>query len=1227
MATVLNDTFLWGIDSVSVNSTLIGTGSNNFSFPLNPSDYDGEEIFQYGGRAGFVLVASGDVEETVIDFRPEEGFYSFYAFVVSGTGISLGGIYVDGDLSMANINKAVWDRCVQQYGSNALTNFQKFNTIYIDGFSVSGNLYALHRGTGEAIWYSKKMGDNIYGSGTLSVEVVFDVAQTYNSGILRKATVNIIGKRAEITINKNTKTLNSAYTGARFLVIHDFTSLYHYIENFSSAGWSNYNDKDLFGVNSLMGFLNRMTMLKMSEYSPSSSSFAINTYSVTFNRDHDEYNTETVPYKIIPLCCNSRNDCSNYNMWTYSHKDTDSVSDMVNQMIGLSSALLKDNEGGIDSNLSIDEQNSTLTFTKSHIYDTTTANTQTINVFLYDEDEYYCNLGKNYKAKKGYNMPFAPTPLLDINLNYSLRIYFGKYIEEIQGKMGFNFRLNNSFEQNDFNKIYYTPYGTTRLQLISSGYSDKSLGGAFVGRFFTNESMQKEMFTIQTDDGVVIDGIPYAILNSKYFLTGTMVFLPSDKDNLTFNLFVGARKFSKSLIDRITHTITNVDINSFGNAKHSSMIIDSSAPSGSVARTLQQSDITNYGTRLAYGVPLKNYLGYELEPYANKMATIEDVINKLCAYNKPQLQLKASNESPSASCGLYYSYGKEDISNEVRAALFDLDSEIYDKCSVVRSVKVGSYLLHEYNHNIRFMKYPTYNSATTTIITYISGIVISNFYYNDDTSVYIANLGSSYNTLKNWWERESLESEIQALTAITVREYYCDGVIASVKELPVSILQRVKSTNTYKYSHPEVIDGNDILLYYTPVLTSCLTTSLGNITQDENFGLSDLKYTMEILDTSGKMVPTVDTVCKNSNDCFFDCGGFMRFDINNGLFYLDLSFKISIPPSLYNIKYKYEDSSSFNDFKEYFSINIRYYDTSDDLTVYPFVDEEWSKVNNYYIKNDVLYGKCRIYEKYYYAPFNASGTRLKISINYPLYDVSTKDVIVRTVLKDVTDILYLTNDPGNTDPVFRNAGSVFNIFARDRIDTGSGSNILTNSSYGRYTSGSLNSSYTSKYGWYGNATGTTTTVSYCAYVNMSSLTNLRRLSGTTIAYGSNIISTAVVGVTQRSTLMSYIIASYSTTIIGMFPPISRNEIGNLMIRSFGDEFNGFVTYVYDSNLNIIREVTTNTNCNVLNMIQTYGNSTGQLRILNKPTTSSTYQYNQVILKYLDCSFYKMGTSM
>jgi hypothetical protein len=95
----------------------------------------------------------------------------------------------------------------------------------------------------------------------------------------------------------------------------------------------------------------------------------------------------------------------------------------------------------------------------------------------------------------------------------------------------------------------------------------------------------------------------------------------------------------------------------------------------------------------------------------------------------------------------------------------------------------------------------------------------------------------------------------------------------------------------------------------------------------------------------------------------------------------------------------------------------------------------------------------------------------------------------------------------------------------------------------------------------------------------------------------------------------------------MFPPISRNEIGNLMIRSFGDEFNGFVTYVYDSNLNIIREVTTNTNCNVLNMIQTYGNSTGQLRILNKPTTSSAYQYNQVILKYLDCSFYKMGTSM
>lgn len=1217
MATVLNDTFLWGIDSVSVNSTLIGTGSNNFSFPLNPSDYDGEEIFQYGGQAGFVLVASGDVEETVIDFRPEEGFYSFYAFVVSGTGISLGGIYVDGDLSMANINKAVWDRCVQQYGSNALTNFQKFNTIYIDGFSVSGILYGFERGTGEAIWYAKE-----YQSRTLSVEVVFDVGQTYNSGILRKATVNITGKRAQLTINKNTKMLNSAYTGARFLVIHDFTSLYHYIENFTSVCPSNYNDKDIFGVNSLMGFLNRMTMLKMSEYSPSSSSFAINTYSVTFSYDL----TETVPYKIIPLCCNSRNNCSNYNMWTYAHKDNDSVSDLVNQMIGLSSTLLKDSEGGVDSNLSIDEQNSTLSFTKSHIYDTTTANTQTINVFLYDEDEYYCNLGKNYKAKTGYNMPFAPTPLLDINLNYSLKIYFGKYIEEIQGKMGFNLELNNSFEQNDFNKIYYTPYGTTRLQLISSGYSDKSLGGAFVGRFFTNESMQKEMFTIQTNDGVVIDGIPYGILNSKYFLTGTMVFLPSDKDNLTFNLFVGARKFSKSLIDKITHTITNVDINSFGNAKHSSMIIDSSAPSGSAARKLRQSDITNYGKRLAYGVPLKNYLGYELEPYANKMATVEDVINKLCAYNKPQLQLKASNNSPSASCGLYYSYGKDDISNEVHAALFDLDSEIYDKCSVVRSITIGSkYILYEHEHNIRFMKYPTYNSATTTVITYISGIVISNFDNNDNSSIYIANLGSKYNTYKNWWESTSLESETQRLTAITICEYYCDGVISSVKTRIVNSLQRVKSTNTYKYSHPEVIDGNDILLYYTPVLTSCLTTSLGNITQSNEFGLSDLKYTMEILDTSGKMVPTVDTVFKNTNDCFFDCGGFMRFDINNGLFYLDLSFKISIPPSLYKTKYEY--NGNFNEFEEYFSINIRYYETSDDLTVYPFVDEEWSKVNNYYIKNNVLYGKCRIYEKYYYAPFNASGTRLKISINYPLYDVSTKDVIVRTVVKDVTDILYLTSDPENTNPVFRNAGSVFNIFARGTIDTGSGANILTNSSYGRYTSGSLNSSYTSKYGWYGNAAGVTSTVSYCAYVNMSSLTNLRRLSGTTIAYGSNIISTAVVGVTQRTTLKSYIIASYSTTIIGMFPPISRSETGNLMIRSFGNEFNGFVTYVYDSNLNIIREVTTNANCNVLNMIQTYGNSTGQLRILNKPTTSSIYQYNQVILKYLDCSFYKMGTSM
>lgn len=1217
MATVLNDTFLCGIDSVSLNSTLIGTGSNKFSFPLNPSDYDGEEIFQYGGQAGFVLVASGDVEETVIDFRPDEGFYYFYAFIVSGTGISLGSIYVTGDLSMANINKAVWNKCVQQYGSNALTNFQKFNTIYIDGFSVSGRLRGYYRGTEELIGYTKNNS-----SYDLFVDVVFDVAQTYNSGILRKATVNITGKRAPITINKNTKTLNSTYTGARFLVIHDFTSLYHYIDYYGGVYYGNYNDRDIFGVNSLMGFLNRMTMLKMSEHSPSSATFSINTYSVFFT---SYGTTETVPYKIIPLCCNLRNNCSNYNMWTYSHKDTDSVSDMVNQMIGLSSASFKVSEGGIDSNLSIDEENSTLSFTKSHIYDTTTANTQTINVFLYDEDEYYCNLGKNYKEKKGYNMPFVPTPLLDINLNYSLRIYFGKYIEEIQGKMGFNLELNDSFEQNDFNKIYYTPYGTTRLQLISSGYSDKSLGGAFIGRFFTNESMQKEMFTIQTEDGVVIDGIPYAILNSKYFLTGTMVFLPSDKDNLTFNLFVGARKFSKSLIDKITHTITKVDINSFGNAKHSSMIIDSSAPSGSAARKLHQSDITNYGTRLEYGVPLKNYLGYELEPYANKMATIEDVINKLCAYNKPQLQLKASNNSPSASCGLYYTYGKDDISNEVHAALFDLDSEIYDKCSVVRSVKVSSYVLYEYNHNIRFMKYPTYNSATTTVITYISGIVISDFLYNDNNYIYIANLGSSYNTYKSWWESTSLESEIQPLNGITVCEYYCDGVLYNVKTLPVTVLQRVKPTNIYKYSHPEIIDGNDILLYYTPVLTSCLTTSLGNITKNNDFGLSELKYTMEMLDTSGKMVPTVDTVCKNTNDCFFDCGGFMRFDINNGLFYLDLSFKISIPPSLYKTKYEYEDY--FYTFDEYFSINIRYYDASDDLTVYPFENENCCKVNNYYIKNNVLYGKCRIYEKYYYAPFNASGTRLKISINYPLYDVSTKDVIVRTVLKDVTDILYLTSNPENTNPVFRNAGSVFNIFAYSRNDTGNNATIATNSSYGAYKSGLLNSSYTSKYGWYGKVTGTTTTVSYCAYVNMSSLTNLRRLSGTTIAYGSNIISTAVVGVTQRNTLISYIIASYSTTIIGMFPPISRNETGNLMIRSFGNEYNGFVTYVYDSNLNIIREVTTNTNCNVLNMIQTYGNSTGQLRILNKPTKSSTYQYNQVILKYLDCSFYKMGTSM
>lgn len=1221
MATVLNDTFFTGIDSVSLNSTLIGTGSNNFSFPLNPSDYDGEEIFQYGGQAGFVLVASGDVEETVIDFRPDEGFYHMAAFIVSGTGISLGGIYVTGDLSMANINKAVWDRCVQQYGSNALTNFKKFNTIYIDGFSVGGTLYGYHRGTGEAIWYAKKMGNNIYGSGTLDVEVTFDVGQTYNSGILRKATVNITGKRAGITINKKTTMLNSTYTGARFLVIHDFTYLHHYIENFSSVRFGNYNDRDLFGVNSLLAFLNRMTMLKMSEYSPSSANFGINTYSVTF----DDGVTETVPYKIIPLCCNSRNDCSNYNMWTYEHKTDASVSDMVNQMIGLSSAELKGSEDDIDSNLSIDYQNSTLTFSKSHIYDTTTANTQTINVFLYDEDEDYCNLGKNYKSKTGYNMPFTPTPLLDINLNYSLRIYFGKYVEEKQGKMGFNLGLNDSFEQNDFNKIYYTPYGTTRLQLISNGYSDRSLGGAFVGRFFTNESMQKEMFTIQTDDGVVIDGIPYGILNSKYFLTGTMVFLPSDKDNLTFNLFVGARKFSKSLIDKITHTITNVDINSFGNIKHSTMVDDGSAPSGSAAKKLQESVITSYGTSLGYGVPLKNYLGYELEPYANKMATVEDVIDKLYAYTKPQLQLKAANDSPSASCGLYYSYGKNDVFTEVCSALFDLESETYDKCSMVRSIKISSYTLYEYNHNIRFMKYPTYNSATTTVITYISGIVINDFLYNNNNYIYIANLGSSYNTYKTWWESTSLESEIKSLTAITVSEYYCDGVVSDVKTLPVSFLQRVSSTNVYKYSHPEVIDGNDILLYYTPVLTSCLTTSLGNITKSDDFGLSTLKYTLEMLDTTHKMVPSVDTVCKNTNDCFFDCGGFMRFDINNGLFYLDLSFKISIPPTLYKTKYEY--TSYFANFSEYFSINISYYTNYGDLTVYPFTDELWSKVNNYYIKNNVLYGKCRIYEKYYYAPFNASGTRLKITINYPLIDVGTEDVIVRSVMKNVTDILYLTSDPENANPVYRNAGSLFNIFAYTKIDEGNAATIATNSSYGAYTSGLLNSSYTSKYGWYGKVTGTTTTVSYCAYVNMSSLTNLRRLSGTTIAYGSNIISTAVVGVTQTSALLSYIIASYSTTIIGMFPPISRSETGNLMIRSFGNEYNGFITYVYDSNLNIIREVTTNTNCNVLNMIQTYGNSTGQLRILNKPTTSSVYQYNQVILKYLDCSFYKMGTSM
>jgi hypothetical protein len=953
-------TYYENIASVQTDTLLQQSeGINSFNFPLNVQDY-GEEPFLVGGKYGLHFVASGDVSENMIDFRVESGSIGG-GIIFTGNGLTLGVIYTKmNDLSCARINQMAWNAAVSAWGANAKTNFAKLTKMYFNGFEGGFQLKPYYRGTEDVIEeiYSL-LCDTSTGDNKLIYCTSTNIGVQLGEPMYMKKPIIINAQESEQLFTESSCVIDANSSPDSIQIIPLFKKSIHRI--ISTPAQLRF--QEIFGVNSIYAIMDRLT----SKYTQHIQITSTKTISIKFYESNDLM--YPIDSKIILTYGDS--------LPSYTSTFEDYVFD--NNIFNSNVAPHLNLDSGAGSGELILNK-----------YDwCIPAIVEYVHVHLFDEDEIILNSTSNYtdiyliQPTCVFDFPteeFGNTLNMDNIINLSHRT------NGLICNIVYNRFRNTLYNSNRFSYLFtYTDF--TNISNDDNNYFVLSCIDNDIPQM--NDAMYyaitcKENFGIISDNFIVIDGIPRGC-NETHYLSGTMFMKESrDVNSTTFHLYIGVRRLSKNILDKVTH-YNDYSFTRYINNFHT-MGSNADGYDSNLGKIMMTSEYTIFLNMRSYKTPTLADYGTERKYFDTSvmMNNLKDTSTQLLTLEESQrMEYICYPEDY-----MHFLYGRETRDNEISGIAYQVASaqnfifnitpattnELYDdyrcflKNSTILTVKFDNKIYEEGTCNIRFMTYPIFNTETSTSVINFKGCFIDE---KDKKHVlYIQLTDSEFNTIVNAITYgEPLNMNIPQRIDLNVKrnvfKFYFNGVRPlftnlAMNEIIITNQQDALPLNVYN----NVVNiGEHSTIYERCFLLTEQDINLPLPTVDtaSHRKTTDIHPMCQLIFMDDIFIGTIKVSSK------------MLLNPRNLLYYIDMSVRVQIKPSLLR-------SYTFNEtLYDTFSVTVGMNSITSNITYYPLREDYW---NTYlfaedpqvkcYIDNGILITNFRIYEQVT-CPFNFSS--------------------------------------------------------------------------------------------------------------------------------------------------------------------------------------------------------------------------------------------------------------
>ena len=940
MELITDFSYFNGIKSINTGSSLqqsdgLNAGINSFDFPLDVKDY-GEEPFLVGGKYGLYFVASGDVSENMVDFRVESGSSISGSIVFTGNGLTLSVTYTKmNDLSCARINQMAWNAAVSTWGAKAKTNFGKLTKMYFNGFEGNFILKPYYRGTDDIITeLNAKLSNNYVYCTSITSGIQF------GGSIYMKKPIIINGNKVSMGISQQSFTVTNN--------TNDLDINIKFVPRFKTAIQRLINPTDcriqeLFGLNSIYGIMDRLTFKHtkhITHYGNSTATinvFFIGGYPIDTKVIQTLGSSEDLPAmdnSFVELYCNNtiRVNESSTTQLEVRGSNLDYVNDQI--LIHL-----------------YDEDNVILP-SESDYTNVDFIPPTCVFDFPMDEDDTAATINFSDGISLGRKTNGLITNLfidcdntpnegaLQMYQRYS--IYFTKLKYWVE---------QNSNDQAEYYNLCVINYATPMLRTLSTS------------------SIVNEAIGVCSDNFIVIDGIPRGC-NDTHYLTGT-IFVKESTATRTMHVYIGVRSLNNHVLNKITHYLDY----SFSNYKtRGSMPYYGEGGYSDYGQILMTSDYTVFLSHASKKTPvLTDYrtarkynddslMLNSLKSISNQINSLEENIRMDMARGTNMSEHWGNTMLPFISGWIL------DTQTAIKANDYEAIRENFSVIELEVYYLEKPTTLKDTEFNIRFMTYPTFRDKTSTSVINVSGIFVENKFTRSVRGFQIQ-LTDFYSNFQNCVSKGL--DYTRTFTNVTCEEYYYNGVTVSLgsssivsKVILKNVLYDIPLTN-HNLKAPE-----DAFLFKPQTSDKYLATNDTALLK-KNIQLHPMCKILT--DSKGSEIGTIKV------------SSIMKMDFNYMQYYVDMSVRIQIMPSMYRNVWYFPENLF-----ELFKITIGMGSSvTSDVTYYPldpdyhtnYLRENHPQVT-YHVDNGILITNFRVLETST-CPFNFSNL-MKITVNFSL---------------------------------------------------------------------------------------------------------------------------------------------------------------------------------------------------------------------------------------------------